>query len=128
MSETQGTPELTGKMFLFEKPELLSKEQYGDLGMTDPGKRFDFCSKVRAIPITVTEVPVASRDYPIIFLSKENPVLLAVVGLIDDVNLFVDENGAWETHRYIPGYARRYPFGLANQTGTDNMAIVIDTA
>lgn len=128
MSETQGTPELTGKMFLFERPELLNKEQHGQLGMSNPTKRFGFCSKVRAIPITVGEVPAASQDYPIVFMGMDNPALLAVVGLIDDVNLFVDENGNWEANRYIPGYARRYPFGLANETGSDRMAIVVDTA
>ncbi len=132
MSETQGMggdqgpPQLTGNMFLFERPELLNKEEHGNLGMTDPGKRFDFCAKARAIPITVTEVPAASKDYPIVFMSKENPILLAVTGLVDDVNLFVDENGNWEENRYIPGYVRRYPFGIANETGSDRMAIVID--
>ncbi len=128
MSESQQSPQLSGNMFLFERPELLNKEQHGQLGMSNPGKRFGFCSKVRAIPITVTEVPAASKDYPIVFMGKENPVLLAVVGLIDDVNLFVDENGDWENKRYIPGYARRYPFGLANETGSDRMAIVLDAA
>lgn len=128
MSETQGTPQLTGNMFLFERPELLNKEQHGELGMSNPEKRFSFCSKVRAIPITVTEVPAACKDYPIVFMGTENPVLLAVVGLIDEVNLYVDENGNWESGRYIPGYVRRYPFGLANETGSERMAIVLDTA
>jgi SapC len=128
MSETQGSPELTGNMFLFERPELMNKEQHRDLGFCKPEKRFEFCSKARAIPITVTEIPAALKDYPIVFMSKENPILLAVVGLIDDVNLFVDENGEWEKNRYIPGYVRRYPFGLANESDSERMAIVIDTA
>ena len=128
MSESQESPQLSGNMFLFERPELLNKEQHGQLGMSNPGQRFGFCSNVRAIPITVTEIPAASKDYPIVFMGKENPVLLAVVGLIDDVNLFVDENGDWEAMRYIPGYVRRYPFGLANETGSERMAIVLDAA
>lgn len=134
MSETQGmgaapgNPQLTGNMFLFERPELLSKEQHGHLGIGSPEKRFGFCAKARAVPITVTEVPVASRDYPIIFLSNENPVLLAVTGLIDDVNLFVDEKGDWESTCYVPGYIRRYPFGIANESGSDRMAVVLDAA
>ena len=109
MSESQQSPQLSGNMFLFQRPELLNKEQHGQLGMSNPGKRFDFCANVRAIPITVTEVPAASKDYPIVFMGKENPVLLAVVGLVDEVNLFVDENGNWENKRYIPGYATSIP-------------------
>lgn len=128
MGAPQGNPQLSGNMFLFERPELLSKEQHGHLGISSPEKRFGFCAKARAVPITVSEVPVASRDYPIIFLSNENPVLLAVTGLIDDVNLFVDEKGDWESTCYVPGYIRRYPFGIANETGSDRIAVVVDAA
>ena len=128
MSDTQGTPALTGDMFLFKTPELMNKEQHSNFGFNPPKERFGFCSKVRGIPLTVTEIPAAMKDYPIVFQSMENPVLLAVVGLIDDVNLFVDEKGDWESNRYIPGYLRRFPFGLANETGSERMAIVIDTS
>ncbi|NNE39732.1 MAG: SapC family protein [Marinicaulis sp.] len=126
MNEPQGAPELTGNMFLFNKPELLAKEQHGQLGLSKPSKRYGFCSAVRAIPITVTEIPAASKDYPIIFTSKEQLLPLAVVGVVDEVNLFVDENGEWEQNRYVPGYLRRYPFGVAAETGGERMAVVID--
>ena len=129
MSETQGAPELKGNMFLFERPELLNKEEHGKLGLTPPVKRFDFCAKARAVPVTIGEISTAMRDYPIIFLSKENPIPLAVVGMIDDVNLFVDPDGNWEPHRYIPGYVGRYPLGLAGDSeNNDRWALVIDTA
>ena len=127
MSETPASPELSGKMFLFEKPELVSKEQHGGLTVSQPEKRFEFCARARAIPITVSEIPAAMKDYPIIFIAEDQLQPLAVTGLIDDVNLFVDENGAWEPNRYLPGYVRRYPFGVANETGSDRFAIVIDT-
>lgn len=128
MSETQPDTALTGKMFLFERPELMNKELHEGLGISRPARPYDFCSKVRAIPVTVSEIPAAMKDYPIIFMSEENPVPLAVVGLADDFNLFVDDNGEWEEHRYIPGYVRRYPFGLASEASGDRMAIIIDRA
>lgn len=126
MSETQAGPQLTGKMFLFERPELLTKEQHGGLGLVAPEKRYQFCANTRAIPITVGEVPAAMKDYPVVFMSQEQPVLLAVTGLIDEVNLFVDENGNWEENRYIPGYIRRHPFGLATENDGERMAVVLD--
>ncbi len=128
MSETQMNPQLQGQMFLFEKPELVNKEQHGDLGISQPSKRFAFCANVRAVPITLSEIPAAMKDYPIVFASPEQMLPLAVTGLVDDVNLFVDEEGNWEANRYVPGYIRRYPFGVANETGSDRFAIVIDTA
>lgn len=127
MSETQEGPQLTGKMFLFERPELLTKEQHGGLGLVAPEKRYQFCANTRAIPITVGEVPAAMKDYPIVLMSQEQPVLLAVTGLIDEINLFVDENGDWEENRYVPGYVRRHPFGLATENDSDRMAVVLDT-
>ncbi|MEM8935921.1 MAG: SapC family protein [Pseudomonadota bacterium] len=126
MSETPEAPQVTGKMFLFDRPELMSVEQHGQLGVGKPEKRFGFCSAVRAIPVTISEIPAAMKDYPVIFMSAEQPAPLAVVGLIDDVNLFVGDDGEWEANRYIPGYIRRYPFGVASESGGERIAIVID--
>jgi len=121
-------PQLSGNMFLFERPELLTKETHGGLGVTRPESPFGFCAKIRAVPLTLSEVPAAMKDYPVVFMSEKDPIPLAVVGLVDDVNLFVDEKGVWEQNRYVPGYIRRYPFALANETGGERMAIVVDGA
>jgi len=126
MSETPNQPQLTGKMFLFERPELMTKEQHGELGLTLPAKRYQFCANARAIPITVSEIPAAIKDYPVVLMSKEQPIPLAIMGMIDDVNLFVDENGEWEDYRYIPGYVRRYPFALAGESDGERMAVIVD--
>lgn len=128
MSETQKGPQVSGKLFLFERAELMTKEQHGDLALSAPAKRYEFCSKVRAVPVTISEVPAAMKDYPIVFMSQEQPIPLAILGMIDDVNLFVDEKGDWEESRYVPGYVRRYPFALASEAGGERMAIVIDAA
>ncbi|MEL7489754.1 MAG: SapC family protein [Pseudomonadota bacterium] len=129
MSQSQPMePQLSGNMFLFERPELLTKETHGGKGVTRPATPFGFCSKIRAVPLTISEIPSAMKDYPVVFMSQEDPIPLAVLGLVDDVNLFVDEKGDWEQNRYIPGYIRRYPFALASETGGDRMAIVIDGA
>ncbi|WP_425410909.1 SapC family protein [Hyphococcus sp.] len=128
MSEAQASPEITGKMYLYEKPELLMKEQHGDLAMKPAKQPFAFVSKARAVPITLSEIPAAMKDYPLVFMSVEQPQLLAITGLFDDINLFVNEEGGWEDSRYIPGYVRRYPFGLAAETNGERMAIVIDRA
>ncbi len=126
MSEAQALPEVTGRMFLYEQPELLMKEKHGDLGITPASQPFGFAAKVRALPITLGEIPSAIKDYPLIFMSQEQPQLLAVTGLYDDFNLFVDDNGNWEDFSYIPGYVRRYPFGVAAEASGERMAVVID--
>lgn len=120
-------PQLQGSLYLFRKPELLSREKHLGLGVTYPEKPFGFCANIRAIPLVVTEISAAQRHYPIIFSNDETPHPMAVVGLIDDVNLFVDENGKWEPGCYVPGYIRRYPFALAGDQQSDRMAMVVDS-
>jgi hypothetical protein len=126
MSQTAPAPEITGRMLMYDRPVLLNRETHGGLGITPTEQPFSFCAKLRAVPITVLEVSLAMRHYPVIFSTKENPVLLAVLGVIDDVNLFVDAKGNWEQGAYVPSYIRRYPFAVATENDGDRFAIVID--
>ncbi|HNR76608.1 MAG TPA: SapC family protein [Parvularculaceae bacterium] len=128
MSQTPAAPQINGKMFLFEKPELLSREHHGKLGLDAAKKPFSFCAHVRAIPLTISEVVEAAKHYPVVFYSQEEPLPIAILGFNSDINLFVDEEGNWEEHAYIPGYLRRYPFALAGETGGDRYALVLDAA
>lgn len=69
-----------------------------------------------AIPLTVEEFPQAARSFPIIFSTGPEPVPLALMGLNEGVNVFVDTEGKVEDNVYIPAYIRRYPFLLAKLT------------
>ena len=69
-----------------------------------------------AIPLTVEEFPQAQRNYPIVFSVGDQPVPLALMGLNEGVNVFVDDEGKLQDNVYVPAYARRYPFLLARLT------------
>ena len=66
-----------------------------------------------AIPLTVDEFAVAQRSFPIIFGVGENPAPLALLSLVDGLNLFLDADGKWQDGAYLPAFVRRYPFMLA---------------
>ncbi|MDE2620760.1 MAG: SapC family protein, partial [Sphingomonadales bacterium] len=66
-----------------------------------------------AVPLTAEEFPEAARHYPIIFSSGENSVPLALMGLNEGVNVFLDSEGKLTENVYVPAYVRRYPFLLA---------------
>ena len=119
--------EITGKMFLFEKPELLTKELHGSMGFLPAERPYDFVRGVRAIPVTTMEFGSAQRNYPIIFSNMENPVPLAIFGLGDDENLFIDETGNWDQMCYVPMYLRCHPFAFASEE-SGRMAVVVDMA
>ena len=66
-----------------------------------------------AVPLTVEEFPAAGRSFPIVFSSGDDTVPLALMGMNEGVNIFVDDDGTLNTPIYMPAYARRYPFLLA---------------
>lgn len=70
-------------------------------------------STAHAIPLTVDEFVQSQRHFPIVFSSGENPLPLALMGLNEGVNTFVDADGKVTEPVYLPAYIRRYPFMLA---------------
>jgi len=80
-----------------------------------------------AIPLTVEEFPAAARHFPIIFSSGDSPVPLALMGLNEGTNVFVDAEGTVSENIYIPAYVRRYPFLLAKLTPeSDELSLCFD--
>lgn len=114
-------------MFLYRQPELLTRVDHGELGFSPVERPFDFVKAVRAVPLVSMEFASAQKDCPIVFSDSENPVPLAILGVLDDVNLFVDESGKWERRCYVPFYIRCHPIGFA-RAQNDQLAVVIDRA
>jgi hypothetical protein len=119
--------EIAGKMFLYEKPELLNKEIHGSMGFTPVDRPFDFVSHVRAVPLTMVEFGSALRNFPIVYSDMENPVPLAVMGIAENENIFVGKDGKWDELSYVPMYLRCHPFAFATEEG-GRMAVVVDVA
>ncbi|MCB2075447.1 MAG: SapC family protein [Novosphingobium sp.] len=91
---------------------------------TDKAK---WLTNVHAVPLTVEEFPMAQRHYPIVFSSGDNPVPLALMGLNQGINVFVDEEGSLKDEVYLPAYARRYPFMLAKlRPDSDELSLCFD--
>ena len=72
-----------------------------------------FLAQTHAVPVTIDEFIAVQRFYPIVFSVGDNPVPLALMGLNEGVNVFVDQDGKLLGEAYVPAYIRRYPFMLA---------------
>lgn len=118
---------LEGQLFLYEQPELLTREAHDGYGILKVDAPFAHASKARALPLTMTEFTTAQKFFPIVFSSLEQPVPLAVLSIVEEANLFIDEEGRWDPLSYIPAYLRCHPFAFAQQ-GENQMAVVIDRA
>ena len=83
---------------------------------------------VHAIPVTVDEFGLAQRHYPIVFSIGDNPIPIALMGLNEGVNVFIDEKGlARDPSLYVPAYIRRYPFMLARlRPDSDELSLCFD--
>ncbi len=84
----------------------------------------DFAKRINAMAISFSEFAIAQRDYPIVFATADSgktyaPV--AVLGLADGQNLFIDEHDHWAGGAYVPAFVRRYPFCIS-RIYTDGVA------
>lgn len=75
-----------------------------------------FLGNNHAVPVTVDEFIDTQRHFPIVFSAGDNPVPLALMGLNEGVNTFVNDEGMVTEDVYLPAYVRRYPFMLAKLT------------
>ncbi len=76
----------------------------------DRGTDYRFAAGAHSIPLGLGEFEIASRHYPILFTAGANPVPVALVGLGEQGNLFVNSDGTWRADSYVPAYCRAFPF------------------
>lgn len=110
----------------YNQLQPLSSSAHGDW----KARRVDnapFLAKTHAVPVTIDEFALAQRYYPIVFSAGPNPVPLALMGLNDGVNLFIDDEGKLTSEVYVPAYVRRYPFMLARlRPDSDELSLCFD--
>lgn len=86
-----------------------------------------FLKEIHAVPILIDEFVQAQRFFPIVFSLGEQSVPLALMGLNEGVNTFVDDEGRLLGPTYVPAYIRRYPFMLARVTeDADTLSLCFD--
>jgi hypothetical protein len=112
---------------LYSALEPLNLQQHGSWKIRRLEKS-PAMANVHAVPATVEEFPLLQRHYPIVFSVGENPVPLALMGLNEGVNVFLDQDGVLiDRDVYVPAYLRRYPFLLARlQPDSDELSLCVD--
>jgi hypothetical protein len=127
MATTQDDGQLSGNVLFYTKPEALSRDLHGNLGVSRVEKPYGFAVEGHVVPITVAEFGLGALSYPIIFAGEQKQPL-AVMGLTAGQNLFIKEDGTFEVGAYVPAYIRRYPFVLANDEAGERMIVCIERA
>ncbi|MFW2852929.1 SapC family protein [Sphingomonas sp. TX0543] len=93
-----------------------------------PANAAPFLQHQHAIPVTVEEFPLVQRFMPIVFTAGDDAVPIALMGLNEGVNVFIDAEGKLtEDNFYVPAYIRRYPFMLARlRPDADELSLCFD--
>ena len=107
----------------------MSPERHGGFSL-DAKPQYGFAQTSNALPLNVAEFAPACHDYPIVFAANpgHEPLPVAVVGLRDKSNLFVDTKGQWTAGVYVPAYVRRFPFIFLEQPESDTLTLMVDEA
>lgn len=92
----------------------------------DRNSGYAFAGRAQAIPIGLGEFEAACQHYPIVFTTGEAPTPMALMGLQEGLNLFVQPDGAWRADTYVPAYPRAYPFIFVEDRERQTMVVGMD--
>lgn len=116
---------------LHRQPATLDRDQHRQLRVRLPVTDWSVAGGLNSIFLAAVEFGDACRDFPIVFVragtdpaGKAQVAPVAVFGLADAENLFVQPNGSWRGH-YMPAVLRMYPFALV-RINDNELAVAMD--
>lgn len=111
---------------LYNSPVPLTPERHKKFSVKEISN-YLIAQNTSSIMLNAVEFSMAARHYPIVFAGQdENLIPVIVLGLKNDTNLFINEEGQWESNFYIPSYLRRYPFIFMENPNKDQLILCID--
>ncbi len=89
---------------------------------------YRFAGGASSIPVGLGEFGLVARHYPIVFAVGAVPAPVALVGVNEQGNLYVDGQGAWRVDAYVPAYVRAYPFIFVEDPASSTTYVGMDEA
>jgi len=113
-------------LLFYRQVIALHSERHGELKIGAAPNQ-SFASQTNSVPLTGVEFTEACKEYPIVFTrAGEEMSPVAVLGLENGENLFLDDQAVWKAH-YLPAFVRRYPFVLGeNPANPDQPWVCVD--
>lgn len=107
----------------YEQVMPISLQRHSDW-YVEGGLNYEFAKHVNSVPLVAAEIPSAAREYTVVFADAgETVVPVALLGIKDNENVYVTEDGNWDA-KYIPAFVRRYPFVFSQHE--DKYTLCID--
>lgn len=111
----------------YQKVVALNSGVHRNLRFAANETDFSFARDTTAVLLAGVEFAEAGREYPIVFIRGQDKQMrpVALLGVRDGENLFIDGQGKWDA-RYIPAFVRRYPFVMAEGGANGQLVVCID--
>ncbi len=112
---------------MLEEVVPIQQERHGNKKIR-PLEKFDFARDIHVASILINEFFRAAAVFPIVFIEDQEEDMfkpVALLGLEQNQNLFVDSEGNWKAS-YVPAVLQRYPFTLATTDEEDRYTVCVD--
>ena len=119
-------------MLFYKNIVPISRETHKKLKFSAP-KNLDFAANTHWVPLAGEEFYQAALNYPILFMGAEDKegkityTAVAMLGLANDENDYLDKDKKWRPDTYIPAFVRRYPFVLAGAPDQKELTVCFDS-
>ncbi len=121
MSETPTRPGPAMPLF-FKRIVGVNPSLHGGMRL-DRSAGYAFSAHAQSVPIGLGEFDAASQHYPVLFTTGPNPTAVALLGLSEGANLFVQPDGKWRSDTYVPAYIRAFPFIFVEDDKTKTLFV-----
>lgn len=98
----------------------IQKDLHGKMKFQKPSN-MGYCANQAYCPITIDEFFATCKSEPILFTAGETSCLpVALLGIAQDENLFLDKKKMWIESEYCPSYVSDYPFTAIRVSSDDD--------
>lgn len=116
---------MTTQQLIYETAVPVSSGRHAQCSV-EVGADYSFTRNVNSLPLMAVEFPQAAPDYAIVFAGNAEAVMPAVIlGVRGNENLYLAKSGEWQA-KYIPAFARRYPFIFSSSADGKTFTLCID--
>lgn len=116
---------MSNSMLFYKNVAPLNKQRHANWAVKGTDS-FQYSESINSVPLTAVEFPLAAKEYAIVFAKSHDGIMpIAVLGVRNGQNVFVDADGAWQG-TYIPAFIRRYPFIFSTADEGKTLTLCLD--